>query len=45
LIADKDPSKSFFNAENQRLMRSITRLQMEKIFRKRAVEKNDVEYK
>jgi Mitochondrial 28S ribosomal protein S22 len=45
LFADKDPSKSFFNPENQKLLKSITRLQLDKVFRKRAVEHNDVEYK
>lgn len=45
MFLDKDPTKSFFNAETQKLLKSITRLQLEKVFRKRAVPANEVEYK
>ena len=44
-FSDKDPSKQFMNADTQKLLKSITTLQFEKVFRKRTVPKNEVEYK
>lgn len=45
VFSDKDPSKHFMNADTQKLLSSITTLQFEKVFRKRTVPKNEVEYK
>ena len=45
VFTDKDPAKSFFDRENQKLLKSITRLQLDKIYRKRTVSKNEVEFK
>lgn len=42
---DKDPSPKFTDTETQKLLKSITRLQLNKIFRKRPNEVNTVEYK
>lgn len=45
LYTDKDPSPKFVDTETQKLLKSITRLQLNKIFRKRPNEVNTVEYK
>lgn len=42
---DKDPSQKFIDTETQKLLKSITRMQLDKIFRKRPSERNTVEYK
>lgn len=44
-IVDKDPSQKFTDNETQKILKSITRLQLNKIFRKRPTESNTVEYK
>lgn len=44
-FSDKDPGPQFINPETQKLLKSITRLDFEMVFRKRTVPKNDVEYK
>lgn len=45
VFTDKDPAKSFFDRETQKLLKSITRLQLDKIYRKRTVPRNEVEFK
>ncbi|TDG51373.1 hypothetical protein AWZ03_002168 [Drosophila navojoa] len=42
---DKDPQPLFTDAETQRLLQSMTQLQLEKVFRKRTVEDNSTETK
>ena len=44
-ILDKDPAPSFLHPETQNLLKSMTRMQFEKVFRKRSVKNNTVEYK
>lgn len=44
-FVDKDPGPLFINPETQKILKSITRLDFEKVFRKRTVPRNDVEYK
>lgn len=44
-FADKDPSKQFFNNETQKLLRSMTQLHLEKVFRRRNIPRNTVEFK
>uniref|UniRef100_A0A182WJ55 28S ribosomal protein S22, mitochondrial n=1 Tax=Anopheles minimus TaxID=112268 RepID=A0A182WJ55_9DIPT len=45
LIYDKDPAPAFMRDDVQRLLKSITRLELEKVFRKRSVKDNTVEYR
>lgn len=45
IILDKDPGQKFIDHETQKILKSITRLQLNKIFRKRPTEENAVEYK
>ncbi|XP_075147950.1 mitochondrial ribosomal protein S22 [Haematobia irritans] len=42
---DKDPQPLFTDPETQKLLKSITQLQVEKVFRKATVPKNTSEYK
>lgn len=44
-ILEKDPAPAFFNPKTQQLLKSITRLQLEKIYKKRTVKNNHPEYK
>jgi small subunit ribosomal protein S22 len=44
-LTDRDPGPLFIQEDTQKLLKSITRLDFEKVFRKRSVPKNDVEYK
>ncbi|KAG5675927.1 hypothetical protein PVAND_005784 [Polypedilum vanderplanki] len=45
LSYEKDPAPHFFNTEIQKLLSSITTLDVQKIFRKRTVNDNHVSYK
>lgn len=45
LSYDKDPGPTFIRKDVQKLLRSMTRLELDKIFRKRAVRNNTVEYR
>ncbi|XP_035912156.1 28S ribosomal protein S22, mitochondrial [Anopheles stephensi] len=45
LIYDKDPAPAFMRDDVQQLLKSITRLELEKVFRKRSVKDNTVEYR
>ncbi|XP_023308636.2 28S ribosomal protein S22, mitochondrial [Lucilia cuprina] len=45
LSYDKDPQPLFTDPETQKLLKSITQLRLSKVFRKRAVKDNSVEYK
>lgn len=45
LNTDKDPGPKFTDTETQKLLKSITRLQLNKIYRKRPNKVNSVEYK
>ena len=45
LSYDKDPQPLFADPETQKLLKSITQLNLNKVFRKRAVKDNSVEYK
>ncbi|XP_055838236.1 28S ribosomal protein S22, mitochondrial [Episyrphus balteatus] len=42
---DKDPSSDFLNPKIQSLLKSLTRVRLDKVFRKRSVTDNTVEYK
>ncbi|XP_055917144.1 28S ribosomal protein S22, mitochondrial [Eupeodes corollae] len=42
---DKDPSSDFLNPKIQSLLKSLTRVRLDKVFRKRSVQDNTVEYK
>lgn len=42
---DKDPGPSFNNPDVQKLLKSMTRVQLEKVYKKRSVSDNTVEYK
>lgn len=42
---DKDPGPQFTNPDIQKLLRSMTRLQLEKVFKRRSVPDNSIEYK
>ncbi|XP_013102739.1 small ribosomal subunit protein mS22 [Stomoxys calcitrans] len=42
---DKDPHPLFTDAETQKLLKSLTQLQVEKVFRKATMPKNTTEYK
>lgn len=42
---DKDPQPLFTDSETQKLLQSITQLQLKKVFRKQTVADNKVEYK
>lgn len=44
-ILDKDPAPLFFNPETQKILSSMTRIQLDKVFRKRTVQMNNVSYK
>lgn len=44
-ILDKDPCNPFLNQQNQKLLKSMTRLRLDKVYRKKAVLNNKVEYK
>lgn len=43
--SDKDPGPSFNNPDVQKLLKSMTRVQLEKVYKKRSVSDNTVEYK
>ncbi|XP_053685277.1 28S ribosomal protein S22, mitochondrial [Sabethes cyaneus] len=45
LSYDKDPAPAFIRKDVQKLLRSMTRLELDKIFRKRAVRDNSIEYR
>lgn len=45
LCIEKDPGIEFVKPETQNLLKSITRIDLERIFRKRTVAKNAVTYK
>uniref|UniRef100_A0A182R4E4 Uncharacterized protein n=1 Tax=Anopheles funestus TaxID=62324 RepID=A0A182R4E4_ANOFN len=45
LIYDKDPAPAFMRDDVQQLLKSITRLELDKVFRKRSVKDNTVEYR
>uniref|UniRef100_A0A182JQP5 28S ribosomal protein S22, mitochondrial n=1 Tax=Anopheles christyi TaxID=43041 RepID=A0A182JQP5_9DIPT len=45
LSYDKDPTPAFMRADVQKLLKSITRLELDKVFRKRSVKDNTVEYR
>lgn len=45
LSYDKDPAPSFIRDDVQQLLKSITRLELDKVFRKRSVKDNTVEYR
>ncbi|XP_055533861.1 28S ribosomal protein S22, mitochondrial [Wyeomyia smithii] len=45
LSYDKDPGPAFIRQDVQKLLRSMTRLELDKVFRKRAVKNNTVEYR
>lgn len=45
LSYDKDPQPLFTDPETQKLLKSITQLQLKKVFRKHTVKDNSVEYK
>lgn len=45
LHTDKDPGPKFIDTETQKLLKSVTRLQLNKIFKKRPNKANTVEYK
>lgn len=42
---DRDPAESFLSPTNQKLLKSMTRLRLDKVYRKRVVLNNRVEYK
>ncbi|XP_053674242.1 28S ribosomal protein S22, mitochondrial [Anopheles nili] len=42
---DKDPAPAFIRDDVQKLLKSITRLELDKVFRKRSVKDNTVQYK
>lgn len=44
-FTDRDPAVEFLNPANQKLLKSLTRLRLEKVYRKRVVLNNKVEYK
>lgn len=44
-LKDKDPSAVFLHPQTQQLLKSMTGIQLEKIYRKRTVSKNKVQYK
>lgn len=45
LSIDKDPGPAFIDSQTQKLLKSMTRMQLDKIYRKRAILNNKVEYK
>lgn len=45
VYTDKDPGKHFIHPQTQKLLKSMTRLRLDKVYRKRAVLNNKVEYK
>ncbi|XP_055689665.1 28S ribosomal protein S22, mitochondrial [Lutzomyia longipalpis] len=45
LSYDRDPAPHFFSAKVQKLLKSLTRLDLDKVYRKRTVPENVVEYK
>ncbi|GAB0100534.1 mitochondrial ribosomal protein S22 [Sergentomyia squamirostris] len=45
LSYDRDPAPQFFSEKIQNLLKSLTRLDLDKIYRRRTVPKNEVEYK
>lgn len=45
MFIDKDPSADFLHPQTQKLLKSMTGMQLEKIYRKRTVPKNKVQYK
>uniref|UniRef100_A0A182NHS4 28S ribosomal protein S22, mitochondrial n=1 Tax=Anopheles dirus TaxID=7168 RepID=A0A182NHS4_9DIPT len=45
LSYDKDPAPAFMRDDVQQLLKSITRLELDKVFRKRSVKDNTVEYR
>lgn len=45
LLTDKDPGPAFIDPRTQKLLKSMTRLQLDKVYRKRAILNNKVEYK
>ncbi|XP_055601675.1 28S ribosomal protein S22, mitochondrial [Uranotaenia lowii] len=45
LVYDKDPGPQFVRQDVQKLLRSMSRLELDKVFRKRSVNDNTVEYK
>lgn len=42
---DRDPAAQFLEPNTQKLLKSMTRLRLDKVYRKRAVLNNKVEYK
>lgn len=42
---DRDPAGDFLNPLNQKLLKSLTRLRLDKVYRKRVVLNNKIEYK
>uniref|UniRef100_A0A182IN91 Uncharacterized protein n=1 Tax=Anopheles atroparvus TaxID=41427 RepID=A0A182IN91_ANOAO len=45
LSYDKDPAPVFMREDVQKLLKSLTRLELDKVFRKRSVKDNTVEYR
>ncbi|XP_065084097.1 small ribosomal subunit protein mS22 [Ochlerotatus camptorhynchus] len=45
LSYDKDPGPAFMRDDVQKLLKSMTRLELDRVFRKRSVKNNTVEYK
>lgn len=45
IFQDKDPGQPFIHPQTQKLLKSMTRLRLDKVYRKRAVANNKVEYK
>lgn len=45
VIPDRDPAGDFLDPVTQKLLKSMTRLRLDKVYRKRVVLNNKVEYK
>uniref|UniRef100_A0A1B0DNZ0 Uncharacterized protein n=1 Tax=Phlebotomus papatasi TaxID=29031 RepID=A0A1B0DNZ0_PHLPP len=45
MFTDRDPAPEFFNGKIQKLLKSLTRLDLDKVYRRRTVSRNAVEYK
>lgn len=45
ILLERDPAGLFISPENQKLLKSLTRLRLDKVYRKRVVLNNKVEYK
>lgn len=44
-FADKDPAPQFIHPDTQKMLKSITRIDLDKIYRKRLIRRSEIEYK